>query len=327
MGAAQRARAFERAQQLRLFRRMILFAEHDVVAVEVKSPIERALRRDRRDALTGTRSLREPRADGVAIGVVDADERDFRARDQPLLDRGVMLHRPVAIEMVRRQIDQYADRRRQRRREIDLERRTFDDMDSRIVRRLQRQNRRSDIAAELRVAPRPRQNMGDQRCRRRLAIGAGDRDERRAARERVAFTAEEFDVANHLDVQRLGALDGPMRDGMRQRRAGRQNQRVEPAPVGAIQILDMDFLGERLGAPRLAIVPGRDIGAAGDKRLRGGEPGAAKTKERHAPAVECADRRHRHLNFSVESPMSASTNAMIQKRITICGSFHPFSSK
>ena len=169
--------------------------------------------------------------------------------------------------------------------------------------------------------------MGDQRCCRRLAIGAGDRDERRAAREFVAFPAEEFDVANHLHVQRLGALDGPMRDGMRQWRAGRQNQRVEPAPVGAVQILDMDFLGDGLGAARLAIVPGGDIGAAGDKRLRGGEPGAAKTKERHAPSIECADRRHRHLNFSVESPMSASTNAMIQKRITICGSFHPFSSK
>ena len=53
MGAAQRARAFERAQQLRLFQRMVLFAEHDVVAVEVKAPIQRALRRDRRDALIG----------------------------------------------------------------------------------------------------------------------------------------------------------------------------------------------------------------------------------------------------------------------------------
>ena len=69
-----------------------------------------------------------------------------------------------------------------------------------------------------------------------------------------------------------------MRDGMRQWRAGRQNQRVEPAPVGAVQILDMDFLGDGLGAARLAIIPGGDIGAAGDKRLRGGEPGAAKTK-------------------------------------------------
>ena len=34
-----------------------------------------------------------------------------------------------------------------------------------------------------------------------------------------------------------------------------------------------------------------------------------------------------HRSFSVDSPASASTTEMIQKRITICGSVQPFCSK
>jgi hypothetical protein len=38
--------------------------------------------------------------------------------------------------------------------------------------------------------------------------------------------------------------------------------------------------------------------------------------------------RHKgHRSFSVDSPASASTTAMIQNRITICGSVQPFCSK
>jgi hypothetical protein len=36
---------------------------------------------------------------------------------------------------------------------------------------------------------------------------------------------------------------------------------------------------------------------------------------------------HNHRNFSVDNPASASITAMIQKRITICGSVQPSCSK
>ena len=39
------------------------------------------------------------------------------------------------------------------------------------------------------------------------------------------------------------------------------------------------------------------------------------------------DRRHRHLSFSEARPTIASTKAMIQKRMTICGSDQPSCSK
>jgi len=47
---------------------------------------------------------------------------------------------------------------------------------------------------------------------------------------------------------------------------------------------------------------------------------------RHA-CFEASDRRHRHLNFKVERPISARTKAMIQKRTTTCGSDQPSCSK
>ena len=57
--------------------------------------------------------------------------RRRRARDQALLDRGVVFQRPVPVEMIGRDVDQRADARLERRREIDLERRAFDDVDAR----------------------------------------------------------------------------------------------------------------------------------------------------------------------------------------------------
>ena len=45
------------------------------------------------------------------------------------------------------------------------------------------------------------------------------------------------------------------------------------------------------------------------------------------PTAKGLDRRHRHLSFSVARPIIASTKAMIQKRMTICGSDQPSCSK
>ena len=52
-------------------------------------------------------------------------------------------------------------RRRERGREIDLERRALDHVDAIIGRRLQRQDRRADIAAHLHVAAGLAQDMRD----------------------------------------------------------------------------------------------------------------------------------------------------------------------
>ena len=73
----------------------------------------------------------QPRIDFPARLVVHADQRDFRVRDQPLLDRGVAGEIAMPVEMVGRDVDEKADAGRERGRKIDLIGRTLDDMDAR----------------------------------------------------------------------------------------------------------------------------------------------------------------------------------------------------
>ena len=198
-------------------------------------------------------------------------------------------------------------------------------MDAARRRRREVKHRHADIAAELHVAPGLPQHVGDQRRRRRFAVGAGDGDQRRVGRARRALAGEQFDVADHLDAGRLRPLDRPVRLRVGQRHAGRQQQGVEARPIGLAQI-DQGKLG-RLGARGLAVVPRSDLRAAGDQRARGREPGAAEAEQRDAAPGEGRDRRHAHLSFKVASPTIASTKATIQNRMTICGSDQPSCSK
>ena len=138
--------------------------------------------RDAHDRLAARRDQRS--ADRVAEDVVDADDRESSAAgDQPLLDRGVVLHRAVAVEMVRRQVEQDADGRIERGREIDLVGRAFDHMEAVRRRRLERRGSRVPILPPI-CASRAgaAQDMRDQRRGGRFAVGAGDGDERRRRR-------------------------------------------------------------------------------------------------------------------------------------------------
>ena len=100
-------------------------------------------------------------------------------RDQARLEAGVVLHGAVPVEVVGRDVEQHADAGRQRGRQLDLERRHLDHVDAILGRRLQIQDGGADVAAHLRVPPGRAQDVGDQRRGRRLAVGAGDGDERR----------------------------------------------------------------------------------------------------------------------------------------------------
>ena len=280
--------------------------------------------RDRHDApARRAQSL----GDRAAIVVVDADQRDVGARDQALLDRGVILHRPVPVEVIGRQIDQRADRRLERRREIDLERRAFDDMDARKRRGRQIEDRHADVAAHRDVAPRFAKDVGDQRGGRRLAIGAGDRDQRRVRRAGGALARVELDVADDGDAGGRSLVDRPMRLGMSERHARRENKCSEAAPVGGGKIDRREARRDGALARLRVVVPGRDFGAAGNERAERRQARAAEAEQRDAPTAKGLDRRHRHLSFSVARPIIASTKAMIQKRMTICGSDQPSCSK
>src|SRR5690606_1173234 len=96
-------------------------------------------------------------------------------------------------------------------------------------------------------------------------------------------------------------------------------------PVGRTDILDRHAFGLRRLPRRFSIVPGGDIGAAGHQRPGRRDAAAAETKDGDAAAGKGRDGDH--LSFRLDRPISASTTAMIQKRMTICGSVQPICSK
>ena len=250
-------------------------------------------------------------------------------RDEPLLDRGIVLHRAVAVEMVGRDVEQHADARVERGREIDLKGRAFDDMNARLA-----------MAAPGRGSAR--------RCCRRVAtsrpasrricaisavvvdlplvpVMATNGAVRRAARR---ARGEQLDVADDLDAGRLGARrrSSAARDGSAARRATAPGRRS--APVGAGEIDQRKARGARAFARAASLSSQAATSAPPATSARAvDEARAAEAEHGDACPAKRRDRGHRHLSFSVARPTSASTKAMIQKRMTICGSDQPSCSK
>jgi hypothetical protein len=122
-------------------------------------------------------------------------------------------------------------RRRERRREVDLERRALNHMEAMVCGGVQRQDRGADIAAHLHVVARLAQDVRNESRGRRLAVRACDGDERRIRRDLRPLAAEQFDVADDLDGDGLGEPHGPVRLGVGQRDAGREDERGEARPI------------------------------------------------------------------------------------------------
>src|SRR3569623_2148078 len=126
-------------------------AAHDGLAIEKYAVLQPALHRDGADMLAC--KLRAARRLGAKI-VIDADNRGaatLHADDEALLHFGIILDAAVAIDVIFRDVEQYADARIERWREIDLVGRHLNDMDPPRRGRLQRQARGADIAAHLHI--------------------------------------------------------------------------------------------------------------------------------------------------------------------------------
>ncbi len=125
--AAQGGDAGEVAQHLGLRVGLVFAFPYDLRAAHEITPRQRVLGGNRYDVGLG---LIEPPLPIASVQlIVDADQRQIRLRDQPLLDRGVVLDRAVTIEMIRADVGENADRRIEARREIDLIGRAFDHVD------------------------------------------------------------------------------------------------------------------------------------------------------------------------------------------------------
>lgn len=199
----------------------------------------------------------------------------------------------VTIDVILADIEQNADGGVERGREIDLVGRHLDDVDAARARRLQRQDRGADIAAHLGVVAGDLREMCDQRRRGRLAVGAGDRDELRVRCMPSPLTAEQLDVADHLDTGLARLQHAPVRHRMGQRHAGRQHQRCEIVPGDVAQIGGDEAGLRRLGDILGIVVGGDHFGAAGLQRVAGSEPRAAEAEHRDRLAGKGCNRDHR----------------------------------
>ena len=203
-----------------------------------------------------------------------------------------MFDAAVTIEMIGTDIEQNADGRIERGREVDLVRRHLDHMDAASARRLQRQDRGADVAAHLHVVPGLAHQMRDQRCGGGFAVGAGDGDEGRVGRMTPPLAAEQFDVADHLDARLSRRQHAPVRRRMGQRHAGRQHQRGEIRPRYVSQIR-----GDETGLRRLrqivdVVVARNHFSAAGLQRVAACKTRAAEAEHRDRLAGEGGDGDH-----------------------------------
>src|SRR5215213_4582379 len=170
--------------------------------------------------------------------------------------------------------------------------------------------------------------MGDESRGGGLAVGAGDRDEGRVRRDLRPLTTEQLDIADDLDTGLPSQLRRPVRLGMGQRHAGREDEGRELRPVGIAQIACLDAFGIGFRHLRRIVVAGDDTRSPLLQGKRRRQPGTAKTEEGERFACEGGDGSHAHYrSLRVDRPTSASTTAMIQNRITTCGSVQPSCSK
>ena len=196
MHAAQRADAADTRDGARAAARGL----HDLLGLDIEPVGERPAHRDAHHALARALDAVGRRRAPV---VVDADDRGavlLHAGDQPLLDRRVVRERAVAVEVVLADVDQDADRRIERRRKIDLIGRALDHVHASGARRLEREDRGADIAAELGVVAGAR--AADARSSAVVVdlplvpVIATNGALRRVA---APLAAEQLDVADHLD--------------------------------------------------------------------------------------------------------------------------------
>ncbi len=287
--APQRADAADARERSRLAAGL---GFHDAIGLGVEPMLEPPQHRDSRHVLAGPF---EPVCDFLRPFVVDTDDGGAVRRnafDQPRLDGRITLDRAVPIEMVRRDIEQDADRRVEARREIDLIGRALDHVGAARGRRIEREDRNPDVAAALRFDAACAEHVGDERRRRRFAVGPGHRHERRPGGFGAALATIELDVADDLDRGPAGERDAPMRRRIGERNAGREHERGDAGPVDLPEIAGGNAAARRHRDLGRIVVEGDHLTAAGFKRLAARKPGAAEPEHGHFFAREGRDRDH-----------------------------------
>jgi hypothetical protein len=169
--------------------------------------------------------------------------------------------------------------------------------------------------------------MRRQRCRRRFAVGAGDRNEGRIRRS-AALAAEKLDVADDLDAGAAGRSTVQCGLGCVSGTPGDSTKDAKAAPIDIAQI-DRGIRRRRGGDAVGIVVPGGHVGAAGLPAQARSQAGPAEAEEprRLAPERLGRDQVVYLPQFERRKADQREQTAMIQKRITTWLSVQPSFSK
>ena len=189
--------------------------------------------------------------------------------------------------------------------------------------------RRANISGNHRRRARARQNMADERSRRRFSIRAGHADQPSSQEAPAQFDFAPDRHARGARRQKTWVVRRHSRAGhdqiLRRHRGQRAVARSAPKIKRAAERPQLRHgLAELLGG---AIVDGCHQGAPRRAELRRGDACARQSQHQHALACEFDSRTHRYLSFKVVNENSAKTSATIQKRTMIFDSLQPASSK
>ena len=240
--------------------------------------------------------------------------------EQARLGSSIGIKALVAIEMIGTYVQQQRDIAVEAVGQVDLIARQFEHIDTTLGQRLLGQDRNADIAAHQGRYPGAGEDMVDQRCCRRLAVGAGDPDDP-VWRQGGPGLGKQFHVADdrHALHRRLARYRMAV-----ERDAGRDNDRIISGQIGFERIGNHRLVGDAV--PQfLPIVPGQQVGTAGVQAFQHCHAGAGQSEDGIAFSGKGGGYDHR--SFNVANPARASTRLMIQKRITMVDSDQPSCSK
>ena len=213
-----------------------------------------------------------PLRDCIAITVIGADNRRARVSENRLLHRRVVFKPAMAVDMVRRDVEQDRGVRVEAWRQVELEARKLDHIMAAVRERRQVEHRLADIAAKHRVFANRGEDVMRERCCGGFAVRASDGDHLCRGARSFALADENLGVADNLDAVLAGELHCPMRLGMGEWHAGRQRQRIDGAPIRLAQIAKRQSSSPRRLAPALAVVPGQNLRPARQQRPRRRDP-------------------------------------------------------
>ena len=190
--------------------------------------------------------------------------------------------------MVRRDVQPDRDIGAKGLQQFELVGRQFENVDAAFAQRREIESAATDIAADFAAQAGVLKNVTDQRRRRRLAVGAGDRHELRfrlGPRQQLHVADDGFagGARGHGRRMRLGQAVG---------NAGAHHQRGDVRPVDGRRFGDTGARPRRLVARRRVVIPGGAVDPGRRQGTNGRQAGAREPQHDERRTLEDGEIDH-----------------------------------